>query len=227
MSPSSQPGNRPRNVPVKLALLLAGIALASVGFLFLLSAVDRRTQRHEAARAEQWGLKMAQQEQFFRDLSAELRRLAERRATNAAAVKPRTGLRPALVLKESEAYLLEDDGLRRIVAPIDSTPLKTVVVAVAPPPQPVETSSSVPPLPDLRVHVFSWPEKIWLATEEFSGSPEAAPPAGLDTLAVGGTLGLGSPLLEANKPSGSRLQNAAARLDSWLTNHLRTLSSLP
>lgn len=207
-------------IPIKALLLIAGVLAGSAVFVVVLSLVERASQERQAVRIEQWGQQLARQDQWLQEVRAELVELVRAQIQPGQPPQAQPPRQPALVLKEHEAYLLQEGGLRKILTPTDLSGVVAVVLALKPPSgQPDSPNSPTAPRRQIQAFIFSWPAKQLLGMQTFSDQPmppsdgpTPASPSPLDTVSVRDPE-LWRPL---RRLSGER--TAEAELHHWLTN---------
>lgn len=209
-----------RRIPLKALLLVSGVLAASAVFVTVLALVERASQQRQAARIEQWGQQLARQDQWLQQVRSDLIERARTQIERGTPPRATPPAQPALVLKEQEAYLLQDGRLQKILTPIDLSAVVSVVLAVKPPPGQVElTNAAALPRRQIQVFIFSWPGKELLGMETFSDQPMAAPNGQVPTgLALSERLSVRDAELWRHLRVLSGERTAEAGLDHWLTN---------
>lgn len=207
-------------IPVKALLLVAGVLAGSAVFVVVLSLMEHASQQRQAARIEQWGQQLARQDQWLHQVRTELAELVRAQIERSQPPRAQPPPQPALVLKEQEAYLLQEGCLRKILTPTDLSGVASVVLALKPlSGQPDSTNSLVVPRRQIQAFIFSWPAKQLLGMETFTDRPPSPSeanttpgPSPLDTVSVR------DPELWRHLRLLSAERTAEAELHHWLTN---------
>lgn len=207
-------------IPVKALLLVAGVLAGSAAFVVVLGLVERAGQQRQAARIEAWGQQLARQDQWLQEVRSELVELVRTAVERSQPPQAQPPRQPALVLKEQEAYLLQDSRLQKILSPTDLSGIVSVVLALKPPASQLNATNPVPASRrQIQAFIFSWPAKQLLGMETFSDQPLRPPdaatspgPSPLDAVSVR------DPELWRHLRLLSADRTAEAELHHWLTN---------